>query len=73
MPNLRVDDTDLYYEVHGAGPPFLFMSQTATHGAVWKPLQVPEFARDHRVIIYDQRGTGRSSTRSTDFSTKRLA
>ena len=73
MPSLRLDDTEIHYEVHGEGPPFLFMSQTATHGAIWKPFQVPEFSRDHRVIIYDQRGTGRSPARSTDFSTARLA
>jgi aminoacrylate hydrolase len=74
MPFLRLnDDTNLHYEVHGEGPPFLFLAQTATHGAVWKPFQVPDLARDHQVIIYDQRGTGRSATPSLDFSTARLA
>jgi aminoacrylate hydrolase len=73
MPTLRLDDAELHYEVFGNGPPFLFMSQTATSGGYWKPFQAPEFSRDHRVIVYDQRGTGRSPTRSADFSTKRLA
>jgi pimeloyl-ACP methyl ester carboxylesterase len=73
MPLLHLDDAELHYEVHGEGPPFLFMSQTATAGGVWKPFQVPEFARDHRVITYDQRGTGRSATPARDFSTRRLA
>ena len=73
MLTLSLPDVDLHYDVHGDGPPFLFMSQTATSGGYWKPFQVPEFSRDHRVIIYDQRGTGRSPTRSADFSTKRLA
>jgi pimeloyl-ACP methyl ester carboxylesterase len=73
MPSLHLADVDLHYEVHGEGPPFLFLSQTATHGTVWKPWQVPEFARDHRVIVYDQRGTGKSPTGSSDFSTNRLA
>src|SRR5689334_3140800 len=73
MPTLRLDDAELHYEVFGDGPPFLFMSQTATSGGYWKAFQVPEFARDHRVIVYDQRGTGRSPTRAADFSTQRLA
>src|SRR4051812_18473767 len=73
MPTLSLPDVELHYEVQGEGPPFLFMSQTATDGGYWKPYQLPEFARDHRVIVYDQRGTGRSPTRAGDFSTRRLA
>jgi pimeloyl-ACP methyl ester carboxylesterase len=40
---------------------------------VWKFHQIDDFAKDYRVIIFDQRGTGRSPTRSKDFSTERLA
>ena len=42
-------------------------------GAPWELHQVPEFSRDHQVIVYDQRGTGNSPTRSTDFSAGCLA
>jgi len=73
MPHLHLDDTDIYYEVHGQGPPFLFLPATDAPGAVFSFFQIPEFSRDHRVIICDQRGTGRSKTRSTDFSTARMA
>jgi pimeloyl-ACP methyl ester carboxylesterase len=31
---------------------------------------VPEFAKDHRVIIHDYRGTGRSSKPSMDYTTR---
>jgi pimeloyl-ACP methyl ester carboxylesterase len=73
MSILHLKDLDLYYEVHGEGAPFLFISETACHGDVWKTYQVPEFSRDHRVIIYDQRGTGRSGKPSVDYTTKTLA
>jgi pimeloyl-ACP methyl ester carboxylesterase len=73
MPFLKLKDLQLYYEVHGAGLPFLFISETACHGEVWKTYQVPEFSRDHRVIIYDQRGTGRSGQPSSQFTTQTLA
>lgn len=73
MPILQLDGVDLYYEVHGEGRPFLFNAATCTWGEVWRPFQVPEFARDHRVIIFDQRGTGRSTTLKPDFTTARLA
>ncbi|MBI4527065.1 MAG: alpha/beta fold hydrolase [Deltaproteobacteria bacterium] len=73
MPFAQLKDLKLYYEVHGEGPPFLFVSETACHGEVWKTYQVPEFSRDHRVIIYDQRGTGRSDKPSMDYTTGMLA
>ncbi|HWG07079.1 MAG TPA: alpha/beta hydrolase [Beijerinckiaceae bacterium] len=73
MPYVSVEEGDLYYEVHGEGPAFLFCAGTATDGEGWKFYQVPEFSRDRRVIIYDQRGTGQSTVRSKDYSTQRLA
>ena len=73
MPVLSLDDVDLFYETYGEGRPFLFNAATATWGEVWKFHQIDDFARDHRVIIFDQRGTGRSPSRSRDFSIARLA
>lgn len=73
MPVLNLGDTDIHYDVAGKGPAFLFNAATAWHGEPWKMYQVPEFAKDHTVITYDQRGTGQSKTKGDDFSTKRLA
>jgi len=70
MPYLDIKDIKLYYEVEGEGPPFLFISETACDGAVWKLFQVPEFSRDHRVIIFDYRGTGLSGKPSIKYTTK---
>jgi 3-oxoadipate enol-lactonase len=70
MPFLQLKDTEIYYEVHGQGQPILFLSETACDGEVWKLYQVPEFARDYRVILHDYRGTGRSAKPSIDYTTK---
>jgi aminoacrylate hydrolase len=51
----------------------VFNSATAWHAEPWKLYQVPEFSKDFTVITYDQRGTGKSTTSSDDFSTTRLA
>ena len=72
MPVLKLDDADIYYETHGSGPPMLFNAATATHGEVWNFYQTAEFSRDHTVITFDQRGTGKSPARSNDYSNKRL-
>ena len=74
MPYVKTKDgVDIYYEVLGEGAPFLFLSETACDGAVWKIYQVPQFARDHRVIIFDYRGTGLSGKPSAKYSTDMFA
>src|SRR3989442_4132739 len=74
MPYVKAKDgVDIYYEVSGNGTPFLFLSETACDGAVWKMYQVPEFARDHRIIIFDYRGTGLSGKPSAKYSTDMVA
>ena len=73
MPLLSVNDTEIYYEVHGQGRPLLFLSETHCDGEVWKIHQVPEFSRDHRVIIMDYRGTGQSGKPSIPYTTQMFA
>ena len=73
MPTLQLTDAEIYYEVHGHGQPMVFLSETACDGEVWKIHQVPEFSKDHRVIIHDYRGTGRSSKPSIDYTTQMFA
>jgi len=70
MPTVRTNDAEIYYEVHGQGQPLLFFSETACDGQIWKLYQVPEFAKDHRVIIHDYRGTGRSTKPPVDYTTR---
>ena len=70
MPYLTLPDTEIYYESHGDGPPFLFCSVTGLDHQAWKFHQVREFARDHRVILFDYRGTGKSSKRVQEYSIK---
>jgi pimeloyl-ACP methyl ester carboxylesterase len=73
MPKAKVNDVEIHYEEHGRGRPMLFLSETACDGEVWKIYQVPEFSRDHRVIIHDYRGTGQSSKPSNDYTTRIFA
>ena len=70
MPYLQLKDAEIYYEVHGDGPPFLFCSVTGCDHQAWKFHQVPEFSRDHKVIVLDYRGTGKSSKTVQKYSIK---
>lgn len=73
MPTVKVNDIELYYESHGDGQAIVFLSETACDGEVWKIHQVPEFSKDHRVIIHDYRGTGRSAKPSIAYTTNMFA
>jgi pimeloyl-ACP methyl ester carboxylesterase len=68
MPLLNLNDTEIYYEVHGDGPPLLFCSVTGLDHQAWKFHQVAEFSRDHKVILFDYRGTGKSSKKIQKYS-----
>lgn len=70
MPHLKTNNAEIYYDVHGAGQPFLFCSVTGCDHQAWKFHQVPEFSRDHQVIVFDYRGTGRSSKTVQKYSIK---
>lgn len=59
MTFLTTADTELYYELHGDGPPLVFIhGASGTHLSWWQ--QVAEFRYTHSCLIYDLRGYGRS-------------
>ncbi|MSP37617.1 MAG: alpha/beta hydrolase [Deltaproteobacteria bacterium] len=70
MPFLNINDAEVYYEVHGEGAPFLFCSVTGLDHQAWKFHQVAEFSRDHKVILFDYRGTGKSTKAIQKYSIK---
>jgi len=70
MPFVERDGSEIYYEVHGAGPALLFCNVTGLDHQAWKFHQVREFSQDHKVILFDYRGTGKSSKQIEKYSIK---
>ncbi|MEP7008315.1 MAG: pyrimidine utilization protein D [Sphingomonas bacterium] len=60
----------LYYEEHGQadGPPLILASGLGGSAGYWKP-NIAALAAQHRVIAFDQRGTGRSDRTISDTPT----
>ncbi len=75
MPQVRVGDRSVYYEIHGQGdgPPLLLVTGMAGTCRGWLPLQVPDFSKQHRTLIFDHRGVGGSEDAGGDLSTALLA
>ncbi len=51
---------------HGTGPPVVLLHGGALDHRLWEP-QIPELARNHRVVAPDLRGHGRSPTPTVPF------
>lgn len=62
MPYARNDGIDIYYEVHGAGPPLVLLHGFTAQSGQWKAYgYVDQLQRSHQVILIDLRGHGRSA------------
>lgn len=63
MPFVQSGDAQIHWEAQGRGPAVLLIMGHLYSSKMWYPL-VPELAKRHRVITFDNRGTGESSTTS---------
>lgn len=70
---VRMDDgAEIYFTVHGEGPPLLLLHGGAGHLRHWA-LQIPVFAERYRVVSIDSRGHGRSTRTSDPVTYGRMA
>ncbi len=60
MPIAELGDVDLYYHVHGEGPPVIGVMGFGADQRLWAG-QIPAVAQQHRFILFDNRGAGRST------------
>ncbi len=72
MPIAHVNDIDIYYEIHGSGPP-LVLIMGLRRNAEWWYLQIPELSKHFTVIAFDNRGAGRSDKPEMEYSIRLFA
>jgi len=68
MPFIRINNVDLYYEVHGKGDALLLISGLASDSQCWQGV-LQRLAKHHTVIVFDNRGVGKSSVASSQSIT----
>src|ERR1700751_6344570 len=59
MPKLNRNGVNIHYEVHGSGPPMLLTHGYSSTSAMWQG-QVAALSRQHKLVLWDMRGHGRS-------------
>ena len=58
---VRANGQELYYEIHGEGPPLVWRWGSGTDSSLWTLAQVPALSQKFQVVIFDNRDAGRSS------------
>lgn len=57
----------IYYEIHGAGPPLVLVMGIGYDSSLWTLQQVPALSTRFTVILLDNRDAGRSSRAEADY------
>lgn len=72
MPAVTVNGTGLYYVESGHGDPLVLISGFGGDHLSWG-FQLSAFNARHRVVAFDNRGSGRSSAPEGDYTTRLMA
>jgi pimeloyl-ACP methyl ester carboxylesterase len=72
MPKVKVNDIEMYYEVHGEGTPLVLLHGFTSSSSIWKPF-IQEYKKNYKLIIPDMRGHGYSTNPSNTFTHRQSA
>jgi pimeloyl-ACP methyl ester carboxylesterase len=73
MPKVRVGDIHIYYEILGQGEPLVMIMGRTGNLDWWDPRMISELKKYFTLILFDNRGTGRSEKGEKPFSIKLFA
>lgn len=72
MPKAKIGEIEIYYEEHGQGEPLMMILGLGQDTATWG-FQISEFSDQFRVIVFDNRDSGKSSSCSEIYTTETMA
>ncbi|MBI2742426.1 MAG: alpha/beta fold hydrolase [Chlamydiales bacterium] len=72
MPNVKVNKSSFYYELHGKGEPLVLIAGYACDISQWVRT-LPLFANHFNVLIFDNRGAGRSESPDLPYTVEEMA
>jgi pimeloyl-ACP methyl ester carboxylesterase len=72
MPMQKINGIQIYYEIHGKGEP-LILIMGLRRNVEWWYRQVPDLSKYFKVLIFDNRGSGRTEKPVMDYSIRLFA
>ena len=70
---VRTNEQELFYEIHGDGPPLVLVMGIGYDSSLWTLQQVPALSTRFRVVILDNRDAGRSSRARHPYTIANMA
>ena len=72
MPKVKVNEIEMYYEIHGQGDP-LVLIMGLRRNAEWWYRQIPVLSQHFTVLAFDNRGAGRSDKPKQEYTIRLFA
>jgi pimeloyl-ACP methyl ester carboxylesterase len=72
VPTIKVNDIQLYYEVQGQGEPLVLIMGLGANTHGWD-MQIPAFSSEFQVVVFDNRGSGRSDKPASRYTIRLFA
>lgn len=72
MPTVKVNDIDIYYEIHGAGEPLVLIAGLNSDHTLYRSV-LPRLVTHNQVVLFDNRGVGQSSKPDIPYSIEMMA
>jgi 3-oxoadipate enol-lactonase len=72
MTYVRVNDINLYYEVHGSGEPVLLIPGLGSDAGTWATF-LPDIKDSYQAILLENRGSARSTKPDGPYTTQAMA
>lgn len=73
MPRIRIGDIKMYYEIRGKGFPLVMIMGLTANKDWWPPEVIEKLSKHFKVLIFDNRGAGRTDAPKTDYTIKMFA
>jgi len=73
LPKVKVNDINIYYEIHGKGFPFFLIRGLSSDVYRWPPDFISELSKNFKIILFDNRGAGRTDKPDIEYSMKMMA
>ena len=73
MPKVKVNDIQIYYEVHGEGSPLLMIMGLSANLNWWDNRLTKALSEKLKLVMFDNRGAGRTSSSNREYTIKLFA